>query len=59
MTPDEERWAETLAIERIYGEAAATWIADRIEKLALVGDMAGVERFHEIATRLEKLQTAD
>jgi hypothetical protein len=57
VTPDEERWAEALAIERMFGEAAPAWIAGRIGALALAGDAAGVQRFTAIAQRLEALRT--
>lgn len=57
MTPDEERWAEAFAIKRIHGRRAALWIAERIGSLAIVGDAAGVERFKEIARRLDQLDT--
>lgn len=56
MTPDQERWAEALAIERLHGERAALWIAERIGALALAGDADGVVRFKQIAAKLETLQ---
>lgn len=55
MTPDQERWAEALAIERQHGAMAPMWIAERIGALALAGDFAGVARFHEIAVRYQQL----
>jgi hypothetical protein len=55
VTPDEERWAEALAVERQYGEAAAAHIAERITELALAGDNDGVARWIEIAVRLDAL----
>ena len=55
MTPDEERWAEALAIERLHGDKAPVWVAERIGALALAGDTAGVARFKEIAARLVDL----
>lgn len=55
MTPDEERWAEALAIERTHGASAPMWIAERIAALALAGDDAGVQRFREIAARLDQM----
>lgn len=58
MTPDQERWAEALAIERLHGERAALWIAERIGALALAGDADGVARFKQIAVKLEALQRA-
>ena len=56
MTPDQERWAEALAIERQHGDRAPVFIAERIGALALVGDEAGVERFRQIAARLDELR---
>lgn len=58
MTPDQERWAEALAIERLHRERAALWIAERIGALALAGDADGVARFKQIAVKLEALQRA-
>lgn len=55
MTPDEERWAEAMTIERMYGERAPHWIAERIGALALDGDVAGVARFRAIAARIALL----
>jgi len=55
MTPDEERWAEALAIERIHAEDAPVWIAERIGALALAGDDAGVQRLKQIAARLDQM----
>ena len=56
VTPDEERWAEALAIERLHDADASRWIADRIDVLGTVGDQAGVIRFREIATRYDRLR---
>ena len=56
MTPDQERWAEALAIERMHGEDAPRWIAERIGALALAGDEAGVRRFTGLAARLDQLR---
>ena len=55
MTPDQERWAEAVAIERQHGAMAPMWIAERIGALALAGDFAGVARFREIAVKYEQL----
>lgn len=55
MSEDELRWAEALKIEEIHGDTAATWVAERIGTLALAGDAAGVERFRQIAARLDQL----
>lgn len=56
MRPDQLRWAEALQIERWKGEGASRYIAERIGTLALAGDAAGVERFREIAGKLDVLQ---
>lgn len=58
MTPDQERYAEALTIERMHGADAPRWIAERIGSLALAGDEAGVLRFVEIARRLDELMRA-
>ena len=55
MTADQERWAETVAIERVHGGRAAPWVAERMDILALAWDAAEVERFREIAARLDGL----
>jgi len=56
MTPDEERWAEALAIERTHGEAAHEWVIDRITELAADNDRYGVARYLEIIDRLDQLR---
>lgn len=55
LTPDQERMAEALAIQRIYGAEGPFWIASRIGALAIAADAAGVERFTAIAAQYEKL----
>lgn len=55
---DRMRWAEALAIERLHGDEAPRWVAERIGALALAGDTGGVERFREIARRMEWLLVA-
>lgn len=56
MPPDQERWAEALAIKRWKGVDAPRYVAERIGALALAGDAAGVARFREIAGRLDALR---
>ncbi|RSV20366.1 hypothetical protein CA236_00155 [Sphingomonas sp. ABOLG] len=56
MTPDQERWAEALAIERQHGRLAPVWIAERIGALASAGDVDGVARFREVAMKYEQLR---
>jgi hypothetical protein len=45
-----------LAIERQHGDHAPVYIAERIGALALAGDQAGIERFRQIAARLDQLR---
>lgn len=51
-----ERWAEALAVERRYGADAQRIIADRITALSRAGDAAGVERWRQIAEKLDTLR---
>lgn len=44
MTPDQERMAEALAVERVHCALVPSFVAERILALALAGDTAGVER---------------
>ena len=55
MTPEQERWAEALAVHRMYGQQAAEHVAERIGGLAVVGDQDGIDRWIEIARRLVQL----
>lgn len=55
MTPEQERLAEALAIQRYHGRDGPRWIAERIEALTLTGDTAGVERFTAIARAYKQL----
>ena len=55
MTPERERWAEAIAVQRMYGDLAAAHVAERIGALALVGDQDGIDRWMAIARRLDQL----
>lgn len=55
MTPEQERWAEASAILRIHQDRARVFVAERIGALALAGDAAGIERWKEIAAKLQQL----
>ncbi|UZK70455.1 hypothetical protein OKW76_05265 [Sphingomonas sp. S1-29] len=57
MTPEVERWAEALHVERVHGTKAPTVIAEQMSALALAGDEAGVRRWKAIAERYDQLQT--
>ena len=59
MTPDEERLAEALAVERIHGDRALTFIYERVKALAEARDWDGVKRWMEIADWLQRLQPPD
>lgn len=56
MTPDQERWAEALHVHRQHGEEASAFIATRIGELVLAGDTEGVNRWKQIASRLDQLR---
>jgi hypothetical protein len=56
LSPEQERWAEALAVERQHGEDAPRFVAERIGELALAGDMKGVLRWREIASRLDEIR---
>lgn len=56
MDPETERWAEALAIHRLYGDGAPKHVAERLGALALAGDGGGVERWMQIAERLDLLR---
>ena len=58
MTPEQERWAEALAVERAHGEGSLAFIADRARALALLGDGDGVQRWRDIAAKFDELQAA-
>ncbi|MEG3089609.1 DUF6961 family protein [Sphingomonas sp. PB4P5] len=56
LTPERERSAEALEVERIHGDHAPAFIAARIGALASAGDEPGVQRWREIADRFDRLQ---
>jgi hypothetical protein len=56
VTPQHERWAEALLIEKTHGDDAPRWIAERIGALALDGDEDGIARFRTIAALLDQLR---
>ncbi|WP_416221813.1 DUF6961 family protein [Sphingomonas sp. S1-29] len=56
MSPDAERWAEALHLEREHGPRAPAVIAERMSALALAGDGPGVQRWKAIAERYDQLQ---
>ena len=58
MTPEQERWAEALAVLRMHGDAAETFIAERIAALAGAGDAQGIARWQEIGGRLLEVRDA-
>ena len=55
MRPEQERQAEALAVLRTHGKGAPLYVAERICALAIDGDFAGVERWKQIAARLEPM----
>jgi hypothetical protein len=56
ITPEQEMWACALLVEREHGERAVAFIAERVQSLALAGDMAGVDRWRAIADKLDQLR---
>jgi hypothetical protein len=58
LTPEQERWAEALMVERQHGATASEFVAERVSALARVGDRAGVARWLEIASHLDALSIA-
>ena len=44
-----------MAVQRIHGDKAELHVAERIGALALAGDVDGIERWREIASRLDQL----
>lgn len=56
VTPQQERWAEALMVEREHGDDAPRVIAERIGTLATEGDFDGVARWRAIAERLSQLR---
>lgn len=56
MTPEQERWACALEMERQHGDRAPVFIAERIGALVLAGDSDGVERWRSIAHCLDSLR---
>lgn len=59
MTPEEELWAEALAVLRDHGDGAVLHVVERVATLLLAGDAAGVARWQAIATRLDQLTRRD
>jgi len=55
ITPEQDRWGEALAIERVRGDSAAKSVAEQVAMFALSGDEAGVQHFREIAGCLDRL----
>ena len=56
MNEDRARWSEALQVERTHGDSAPAFIVERIRALALAGDEAGIERWRQIAARLDQLR---
>jgi hypothetical protein len=56
VTPEQERWAEALAIDQLHGDQAHVHIAERVGAMAAEGDIAGMERWCQIAAKLDKLR---
>lgn len=57
MTPEEESWAEALAIERFHGDQAPLHAANQIGVRAVLGDTEGVACWKLIAVKLDALRS--
>lgn len=55
MTPEQERWAEAANVQRLHGDQAPVFVAERLGAMVLAGDMVGLRRWKEIAFRLAQL----
>jgi hypothetical protein len=55
MDPEHERLAEALTVERNHGDRAPAFTAERVAKLALAGDLAGVASWNAVALRYDQL----
>jgi len=55
VTPDEERWAEAMAIHSQHGDHAPVVVAERIGALAMKGDVGGIAHWKDIAARFDAL----
>lgn len=55
MTQEQERWAEAATVQRLHGDRAPVFVAERLGAMVLAGDMAGLRRWKEIAFRLAQL----
>jgi hypothetical protein len=49
------RLAEALQIQKLHGDDAPLWVAERRGALLLAGDEAGVVRMDAIAAKLDEL----
>jgi len=54
-----ERWAEALAVDRLYGEGAQAHIEERIRDLEARNASAGVARWREIASHLDAVRSPE
>ncbi|MBE1529822.1 acid phosphatase family membrane protein YuiD [Sphingopyxis sp. OAS728] len=55
LSHEQHLWACAVAIERLHGARAPTFVAERIGALALAGDAAGIARWKAIAARMARL----
>jgi hypothetical protein len=59
VSPEQERWAEALAIDRMHADQAEAFIAERVGALAISGDSHGIARWKAISRRLDQLRGRD
>lgn len=58
MTPEQERWAEALAVIATHGGGAESFITERIAALVGTGDAAGIARWQEIGRHVAAVRQA-
>jgi hypothetical protein len=56
MTRDKELWALALHVERKHGVDGPRYIAEQLGKCALAGDRGGIDFWHAVAVRFDKMR---
>lgn len=59
MTRDQELWAAALWVEKNYGSDGPRFIAEKVGRLALEGDEAGVAVWRKVAARFDQLKSRE
>lgn len=56
MTRDKELWALALWVEKHHGVDGPRFIAEKVGRFALDGEMGAVELWRDVAARFDQLQ---